>query len=262
MEITAPSHWRCVDFISDIHLDASEPQTFALWSAYLAATRADAVFILGDLFEVWVGDDVLIAPGTLERAAVTALHAAGTRLNLYLMAGNRDFLMGPALMAQCAATAVSDPCVLIFSGRRWVLSHGDALCTADTNYQAFRQLVRSPAWQSEFLAKPLLERQAIARAIRAQSESRKLHTAVYADVNPEAATQLLLAHHATALIHGHTHKPATIPLNDGLERIVLSDWVADIEPPRADVIRLQCDAHSNPQISRLSPGAIVREAQG
>lgn len=258
MEINAPSHWRCVDFLSDIHLDAAEPLTYALWSSYMANTRADAIFILGDLFEVWVGDDVLATPDSFEQSAVATLHCAAQRAALYVMVGNRDFLMGPRLMAQCGATALTDPCTLQFGGQRFALSHGDALCIDDIDYQTFRTLVRSPAWQKEFLAKPLQERQAIAKSIRAQSESKKRSAIDYADVNPQAASQLLVGLQANTLIHGHTHKPGTVSLADGRKRLVLSDWVAQASPARADVIRLRLDDAGNFSVSRLSPEAIAR----
>lgn len=258
MEITAPSHWRCIDFLSDIHLDASEPETFALWSAYMATTEADAIFILGDLFEVWVGDDVLVTPGSFEHKAVDVICAASTRAQLYIMVGNRDFLMGPSLMVQCGATALSDPSTLTFGGQRFVLSHGDALCLADTEYQAFRSMVRSPGWQEEFLAKPLKERQSIAKSIRAQSEHKKRGGTDYADVDPQAAAGLLQSLRASTLIHGHTHKPGEERLSDERKRIVLSDWVANAKPPRADVIRLSAVAGDSLTVSRLSPYSIAK----
>lgn len=142
--------------------------------------------------------------------------------------------------------------------QRIALSHGDALCTGDTEYQNFRSLVRSSAWQAEFLAKPLQERQAIAQSIRAQSESKKRSSADYADVGPQAATQLLDTLHANTLIHGHTHRPGAVSLADGRERLVLSDWVAQATPPRADIIRLRLDDNENLTVSRLSPDAIAR----
>lgn len=258
MELTAPSHWRCVDFISDIHLDKAQPKTFDLWSAYLANTTADAVFILGDLFELWVGDDVLNESSSFEHSAVAVLRSASERLSLHVMVGNRDFLMGTTLMAACGAVALADPSVLTFHSKRFVLSHGDALCTADTDYQAFRQMVRSPNWQADFLAKPLPQRQEIARSIRLQSESKKQSVSEYADVDTQAALELLNLHKSQTLIHGHTHKPATIALPGGSQRIVLSDWVANMSPPRADVIRLTCNANSGPRVDRLSPAAIAK----
>ena len=243
-ELQARPDWRTVDFISDLHLSADEPATFTAWQAYLRSTPADAVFILGDLFEVWVGDDVVSTDfrqqpqASFENRCAHVLHEAASRTALFFMHGNRDFLVGPALMALCGATLLDDPTVLTFAHQRWLLSHGDALCLDDTDYMLFRQQVRSPAWQQAFLAKPLAERQSIARDIRQQSEARKHSNAPYVDVNANAARQWLQAANASGLIHGHTHQPATHQLGDGLTRVVLSDWDLAARTPRADVLRL------------------------
>jgi UDP-2,3-diacylglucosamine hydrolase len=154
------------------------------------------------------------------------------------MHGNRDFLVGQALMTSCGATLLADPTVLDFDGQRWLLSHGDALCLDDTEYLQFRRQVQQPAWQEAFLAKPLAERKAIARSLRTQSEARKHSGAVYADVDNTAARQWLQAAGAQTLIHGHTHRPANHDLGQGLQRVVLSDWDAAATPPRAEVLRL------------------------
>jgi UDP-2,3-diacylglucosamine hydrolase len=244
--LPAPPSWRTVDFISDLHLQAAEPATFDAWRHYLESTPADAVFILGDLFEVWVGDDAvgqdLSSPTAgFDARCVQAMGEAAGRLALFFMHGNRDFLVGQSLMDLCNATLLSDPTVLEFpagSGRRWLLSHGDALCLGDTDYMEFRRQVRSAAWQRAFLAKPLAERQEIARALRRQSEERKQSGASYADVDADAARQWLLAANAPTLIHGHTHRPALHDLGGGLSRAVLSDWDLAAPVPRADVLRL------------------------
>jgi UDP-2,3-diacylglucosamine hydrolase len=257
MELIAPSHWRCIDFLSDIHLDAAEPATFTLWQAYLANTPADAVFILGDLFALWVGDDALNLQEGFEHQCVSALKAVGNRLSLFIMVGNRDFLMGAALMAECSARSIEDPCTLVFDNQRFVLSHGDALCAADTEYQAFRTMVRSPQWQNHFLDKRLTERQAIARSIRTQSESKKNSGTPYADVDSHSALALLKSNDADILIHGHTHRPGQVNLPNGKSRLVLSDWVANAVPPRADVLRLQANGTSGPTVTRLSAATIA-----
>jgi len=137
-----------------------------------------------------------------------------------------------------------------------VLSHGDALCTADTEYQAFRKLVRSPQWQRDFLSKPLSERQAIARSIRKQSESRKSAGESYADVDPISASDLLCEEDADLLIHGHTHRPGQVTLPKGKMRLVLSDWVASAKPTRADVLRLTA-GESTLEVKRLTGEAIA-----
>lgn len=256
MEIAAPSRWKRVDCLSDIHLDEGDLPTFEAWRRYLQTTDADAVFILGDLFEVWVGDDALDPVNAFQSACIAALRQAGARLDLYIMCGNRDFLMGPALMQACNATALSDPSVLGFAGQRILLTHGDALCIADTDYQAFRQTVRSTAWQTEFLAKPLQERQAIARGIRMQSESRKQAATRFVDVDNHAANALLAMHHATRMVHGHTHQPGEHVLDEGRRRLVLSDWSLGALPRRADVIRFSAPEAGALTITRLSPAEL------
>ena len=156
----------------------------------------------------------------------------------FFMHGNRDFLVGPALMAQCGCTLLDDPTVLDFGGQRWLLSHGDALCLADTDYQSFRAMVRSDAWQQGFLAKPLAERWTIARALRTESQARKQSADTWADVDTSAAIAALRAAGGSHMIHGHTHRPADHLLAPGLHRIVLSDWDLAARPPRAQVLRL------------------------
>lgn len=236
-ELTASPDWQTVDFISDLHLQAAEPQTFAAWQRYMQTTPADAVFILGDLFEVWVGDDVLEERG-FEYQCAQVIRQTSARVPTFFMHGNRDFLAGNALMAVCNITLLADPTLLSFNQQRWLLSHGDALCIGDVDYMAFRQQVRSANWQSTFLARPLSERQATARGMRQQSETKKQSGADYADVDTHTARQWLEQANSATLIHGHTHKPATHDLGDGLQRVVLSDWDAAATPPRAEVLRL------------------------
>jgi UDP-2,3-diacylglucosamine hydrolase len=237
-ELVAPSHWRTVDFISDLHLQASEPATVAAFEHYLATTTADALFILGDLFEVWVGDDAMGEPGSFEAEGCAALRAAAQRLPVYFMHGNRDFLAGPGFLAQCGITGLADPTVLVFGGQRFVLSHGDLLCLDDVEYQRFRVQARSAEWQRQFLAQPLATRRAQARGIRQESEARKQSGVTYADVDGPAAITWLQAAQAHTLIHGHTHRPADHVLAPGLQRVVLSDWDAAALPPRAETLRL------------------------
>lgn len=242
-ELAAPAAWRTVDFISDIHLQASEAATFTAWQAYMQGTTADAVFILGDLFDVWVGDDAVDGDASgFDAACAQVLQQAGQRLALFFMHGNRDFLVGPQLMTRCHGTLLGDPTVLDFAGQRWLLSHGDALCLDDLDYMRFRREVRSSAWQQSFLAKPLAERQAIAQGLRRQSraqhEQRRLSGETYIDVHAGAARQWLQDAHTPVLIHGHTHQPAIHELGNGLQRVVLSDWDAAATPPRLEVLRL------------------------
>lgn len=237
MELHAPSPWRRLDFISDLHLQQPDVATYSAFESYLASTRCDALFILGDLFEVWIGDDCLNLPDSFEARCASALARTASRLPIFIMHGNRDFLMGPGLMSACHANLLDDPTLLDWAGQHWLLSHGDALCLDDHAYLQFREKVRSPQWQSDFLAQPIEQRSEIARALRSQSEARKLEVTQYADVDTGAALALLHAHRATVLIHGHTHKPATHALDAVHSRYVLSDWDASSSPPRLQVMR-------------------------
>ena len=239
-ELMAAPTWRVIDFISDLHLQATDVATFNVWRQFMQTTPADAVFIMGDLFEVWVGDDTLQS-GSFEFQCADAIRQTTARIPVFFMHGNRDFLVGSALMDLCTARLLDDPTVLVFESRRYLLSHGDALCIDDLPYMQFRAQVRGPEWQQAFLAQPLQARQAIARGLRQQSEARKQSGAQYADVDSQAARQLLQDAHAPALIHGHTHKPAEHDLGDGMRRVVLSDWDADAQPARAEVLRLSSD---------------------
>jgi UDP-2,3-diacylglucosamine hydrolase len=245
-ELVAPPAWRTVDLISDLHLQAGEPATFEAWQGYLQTTPADALIILGDLFEVWVGDDSASQPG-FEAQCAELLRRTAQRIPVFFMHGNRDFLVGPALAARCGFTLLDDPTVLVLHGQRWLLSHGDILCLEDTEYLKFRAQVRTPEWQAAFLARPLEERRALARAMRTQSEDRKRNpSTLWADVDTDAARQWLRQAGAHALVHGHTHRPAEHDLSDdndrdsgnNLRRIVLSDWDAAAHPPRAQLLCL------------------------
>ena len=233
----APAAWQAVDFISDLHLQASDPATFARWSAWLGNTTADAVFILGDLFEVWVGDDVAAQPG-FEADCVSVLRAAARKRPVYVMHGNRDFLLGAAFATESGVTLLDDPCALVFGNVGWLLSHGDALCLDDGDYQRFRAQVRSEAWQLDFLSRPLERRQAIARGLRDASDARRHSGVVYGDVDAAAARAWLGHAGSATLIHGHTHRPADHDLGQGLRRVVLSDWDCAANPARAQVLRL------------------------
>jgi UDP-2,3-diacylglucosamine hydrolase len=219
----------------------------------MASTPADALFILGDLFEVWVGDDLLHAPGqAFATECADVLRASGQRLALFLMHGNRDFLLGSQLLAHCQGQLLDDPCVLTVGKQRWLLAHGDALCLDDHSYLAFRAQVRSQPWQQAFLSKPLSQRQDIARQLRAQSQQEQAQRWArgegYAEVDEQAARQALQDAQAHTLIHGHTHRPARHELGEGLAREVLSDWDAQ----RAQVLRLSRTAQGQCELQRLS----------
>lgn len=251
--LTAPAHWACVDVMSDLHLQASEPTTAAAWEQHLLNTPADAVFILGDLFEVWVGDDVLndpAHPGSFEAACVKTLHRAALQRSIFFLHGNRDFLIGPGFARAAGLSLLADPTLLEFGGQRWLLSHGDELCLDDTDYQLFRTEVRSAAWQQAFLARPLVDRKAMARSLREQSEARKRSAPRQADLHHGATLAWLAQHRASVLIHGHTHQPGDHALGSGSSRVVLSDWDLNATPPRAEVLRLSLP-------DGKQPGAVV-----
>jgi len=247
----APAHWRAIDFISDLHLDEHHPRTAEAWMAYLARTTADAVFILGDLFEAWVGDDMRTL--AFEARCTDAMCQAGQRLHLGLMVGNRDFLMGTELLAHCQAHALPDPLLLSAFGQTHLVTHGDAWCLSDADYQRVRMQLRHPQWQAGFLAQPLAKRLATARAMREASAAHQ------AGQTPADWVDLDEAHtaawqHATgtlSLIHGHTHQPGDRPFGaPGGIRHVLSDWDLDGDHPRAEVLRLTAEG-----FARLAPDA-------
>jgi UDP-2,3-diacylglucosamine hydrolase len=244
-ELSALQHWHTVDFISDLHLNESEPATFDAWQRYMSSTTADAMFILGDLFEVWVGDDSIrtdLSTSSVnlnfEERCALVLKVTGKRLNLYVMHGNRDFLVGQQMMQACHATLLDDPTVLTFQEQRYLLTHGDMLCLTDTQYLAFRDVVRQPAWQQAQLAKPLVERQALGRHMRAESQKNQQNLLEYADVDDAAALAWLQAANAKTMIHGHTHKPTNHDLGNGFKRIVMTDWDLKAKPKRAEVLQL------------------------
>ena len=244
-QLKAPANWRRLDFIADLHLQAGDDASFDAWRKFMQRTQADALFILGDLFEAWVGDDAI---GTVSEAdnfaarCVQVLTAAAQRLPVYFMHGNRDFLVGTAFAAVCGLTLLDDPTVLEFAGERWLLSHGDALCLADTDYMKFRSQVRSAQWQQTFLQKPLSERQAIGRQMRLQSEEFKrtgmANAVSLVDLDAQVTWEWLRRAGASTLIHGHTHRPREHDLGQGLRRVVLSDWDLRASPARASVLRL------------------------
>jgi len=236
-ELHAPGAWATLEFISDLHLQASEPATFEAWRRYMAECGADALFILGDLFEVWVGDDEASEPGFAADCA-KVLHEASRRRPVFFMHGNRDFLVGSDLLAGCGVTLLADPTVLGFAGARWLLTHGDALCLEDAGYLRFREQVRSADWQRQFLAQPLAQRQQIARGLREQSEAVKQEAQTYVDVDSSAARGWLDAADARVMVHGHTHRPGEYTLGEGRTRVVLSDWDAAARPTRLEALRL------------------------
>jgi UDP-2,3-diacylglucosamine hydrolase len=237
--LNAPPSWRCIDFISDLHLHEELPRTTKALADYLASTPADAVLMLGDIFEAWVGDDMRSQP--YEAACTRFLAEAGRRLYLGMMVGNRDFLLGSEMLASCNGHRLGDPTVLHAFNQTLLLIHGDELCLADADYLRFRQQVRNPAWQQAFLSHPLDVRLAQARQMREASHMKQQTQAAetWADVDEPAAAQWMQAMGASALIHGHTHHPSDQPFAlPGAKRHVLSDWDLDHGTPRAQVLRL------------------------
>ena len=234
--LAAPAHWEQIDLLSDLHLGPDTPGTFARLERHLAETPADAVLMLGDIFEVWVGDDARHLP--FEARCVDLLKQASQRLDLFFMHGNRDFLLDVDMLAACGMTALPEPTALQAFGRNWLLVHGDAQCLADTAYQLFRNQVRSPQWQAQLLAQPLDARQALARQMREGSRAAQAAQLMASDLDASACRALMGEAGATVMIHGHTHRPGEHDLGGGLKRVVLSDWDFDSTPTRGDVIRL------------------------
>jgi UDP-2,3-diacylglucosamine hydrolase len=209
------------------------------WQDYLQSSAADAVVMLGDLFEAWVGDDSRTL--AFEAQCVATLADASASRTLAFMVGNRDFLLGAEMLEACHMQGLADPTVMTAFGTRYLLSHGDALCIADTEYQAFRHRVREPQWQRDVLARPLEERQALAKQLRVGSMERQLERGGTLEVDVDSATALawLARGRSDTLIHGHTHRPADHVLAAGKTRHVLSDWDFDHGPvARADVLRI------------------------
>jgi UDP-2,3-diacylglucosamine hydrolase len=215
-------------FVSDLHLDESRPGIVAQFERFLdtVAPGADALYVLGDLFEYWVGDDglALAFPGRI----AARLKAAAARLPIRFMHGNRDFMVASGFAAETGIELIDDPTAVDLYGVSTLLMHGDTLCTGDTAYQAFRARVRDPAWQQAALARPVAERLAIAQDMREKSEGAKQGKAMgIMDVAPEAVERAFAASGARQMIHGHTHRPARhVHRVGGLERVrwVLADW--------------------------------------
>jgi len=253
--LVARAHWRAIDFIADLHLAPDEPGVCAAWRDYLMRTHADALFILGDLFEAWVGDDALL-PGSFEADCIQALHDTSSRLSLYFMPGNRDFLIGSACLAAANMQPLADPTALHFGAGLYLLTHGDLLCTDDVAYQRERAQVRTPEWMRNMLARPLAERQAFVRQMRAQSQAHQATQTRYADVDAATVLGWLDTVHAATLIHGHTHQPGDHALGPDARgvarwRCVLSDWRVTATERRTQVLRLHIDG----RFERLPPEA-------
>jgi UDP-2,3-diacylglucosamine hydrolase len=228
-------------FIADLHLDPSRPQITALFERYLAdeeVRHADALYILGDLVEAWIGDD-----DDAELPARIATATRGVRdagVPVYFMVGNRDFLLGPAFAARAGLTLLDDGTVHDIHGRRTLLMHGDVLCTDDVAYQAVRKQVRTPEWQAQILAMPLQARRAFAAKAREDSKAHTGNTMEsIMDVNADAVAEAMRKAGVTRLIHGHTHRPAVHDFQlagTPAQRIVLGDWYE-----QGSVLRVDAD---------------------
>ncbi|MBL8436391.1 MAG: UDP-2,3-diacylglucosamine diphosphatase [Zoogloea sp.] len=221
-----------VHFISDLHLCADRPALTAVFERYLAgpARAAARLYILGDLFEYWAGDDDLDDPlNTRVAERLAALARTGCQVSF--MPGNRDFLIGADFASRAGLQILAEPARIELGKQAFILCHGDSLCTDDVAYQAFRKQVRNPAWQAQFLGQPLAVRKQIIAGVRMKSEEAKSEkAAAIMDVNADAVAALFREHGFAPLIHGHTHRPAehrTVVDEQPCERWVLADWRED-----------------------------------
>ncbi len=225
-------------YLSDLHLEDAGAPAFLRFAECLdvEADRVDEIYILGDLVEMWIGDDDDSANAA---ALIEALQGASRRCRTYLMHGNRDFLFGDTFAAQAGVDLISDP---HRTDDGVLLSHGDALCTDDHEYQQMRTLLRSAEWQADILGKSLAERKAFGQALRAQSkESSANKAANIMDVNPDATAALMQGSESRTLVHGHTHRPG-IHRNGNGQRIVTGAWeiCGWLCRQREDAFQLEC----------------------
>ncbi len=215
-------------FISDLHLSAAGHPLTGILQRFLAgkARQCSRLFVLGDLFETWIGDDDDDALAGDVAGGFAALAASGTRV--YFQHGNRDFLLGAEFARRAGMQLLPDPCVVEIAGRAVLLTHGDRYCIDDAPYQAFRRQVREPAWQKAFLSQPIQARRAYAAEARARSAAHQQGRALeIGDVNKDCVDAELALYGVDLLIHGHTHRPATHQHTVGarqIERWVLADW--------------------------------------
>jgi UDP-2,3-diacylglucosamine hydrolase len=226
-------------FISDLHLSADHPHSMTAFQRFIetVAPQAEALYILGDLFEYWAGDDDRHDP--FHAQVINALHdLAAHGIKIYLMHGNRDLLMGNALAQAAGATLLDDPTLLDLYDTHTLISHGDKLCTDDVEYQQFRTQVHNAKFQEKFLAQPLAVRKAYIEQLRQQSTvAKQSKDSMIMDVNDDAVAALLREYHYPRLIHGHTHRPKrhehTVE-GHRCERWVLSDWDQQVSALRCD----------------------------
>lgn len=232
-------------FISDLHLQASMPRTAEAFFGFLRlqARQTRQLYLLGDIFEYWAGDDDLTPFNRQVIDAIRAVSDSGVEISW--ISGNRDFLVGSTFADACGMTILSDPFVASIAGQQIVLTHGDALCTGDVGYMTFRAQVREPEWQREFLARPLEQRKAIIAGLRQGSRDAQREKADYImDVNAAAVASLFEATGTAIMIHGHTHRPARhVYAGDSEERVryVLPDWDCDTQNRRGGWIAIAPD---------------------
>jgi len=218
--------------ISDLHLEESRPDITGAFLSFLdeIQARASALYILGDFFETWIGDDENTPLQQQIRLRLKAFSSSG--ISLYIMHGNRDFLIGEQFCRETGATLLEDPSIVDLYGQRVLLMHGDSLCTRDTAYMKFRQTIRNPAFLTTFLQRPLDERRTTARQLREMSQAgNKGKSMEIMDVTPEEVPKVMMQHQVKTLIHGHTHRPAVHDValdNKQGRRIVLGDWDREI----------------------------------
>ncbi len=210
-------------FISDLHLDPARPEVTEALAKFLQTNRdCHALYILGDLFEAWVGDDDDSALAVQVRSLLADFAAAGPFL--YLMPGNRDFLLGRRFCSEVGARLLADPSVIDLFGQPTLLTHGDSLCVDDRDYQAFRRTVRNPGWQAEVLKRDLAERRSLAAELRGMSGELKSNKAEdIMDASPPEVARVMREHGVRQLIHGHTHRPGQHDETSG-RRWVLGEW--------------------------------------
>lgn len=209
-------------FISDIHLDENRPEINRIFLDFLLSSQADALYILGDLFDVWMGDDTATS---FHQSIISALKAVSQKgIPVYLMPGNRDFLLGSIFAKASGCQLLPDPTVIDLYGQPTLLMHGDTLCTQDKRYLAFRRIVRNPYVQAIFLKLPLFIRQLVAQSLRQASQHYTAQAAAeIMDVTPALIPDIMQKYQVKQLIHGHTHRPA-IQYMGQIRRIVLGDW--------------------------------------
>lgn len=220
--------------ISDLHLCQTKPNLFALFEHYMQkiAIRSNQLFVLGDLFEVWIGDDYLEieSPNTQLYRDVISLfkHYSGHHGELFFIHGNRDFLLADKFEKQTGGKLLQEPHLIELFGKKTALMHGDSLCTDDIDYQKFRTMVRNPQWQQELLSLPIAKRIEIASGLRQQSKDAQAEKSMkIMDVNQQGVEEFFSQNDIDCLIHGHTHRQAThefLVNNKKVKRVVLSDW--------------------------------------